>query len=73
MNLLKTSALAAALTGSLSAMAPSVSCAMAERPGSQGNRRRRLHLYGLRIVMNYAVMHEYAVDRNSWQLGRVGC
>jgi hypothetical protein len=30
-------------------------------------------IYGLRIVMNYAVMHEYAVDRNSWQLGRVGC
>jgi hypothetical protein len=44
---------------------------MAERPGSQGHRRGRLHR--LRNVMNYAVMYEYAVDRNSGQLGEVGC
>jgi hypothetical protein len=67
MNILKTSALAAAMTGSLCAMTPSVSHAQwpdireAKAIAEEG------FIYGLPIVMNYAVMYEYAVDRNSGQ------
>src|ERR1700710_95211 len=67
MNILKSSALAAALTGSLSAMTPSVSHAQwpdireAKAIAEEG------FIYGLPIVMNYAVMYEYSVDKNSGQ------
>jgi hypothetical protein len=67
MNILKTSALAAALTGSLCAMAPSVSYAQwpsileAKAIAEEG------FIYGLPLVMNYAVMNEFAVDTKSSQ------
>src|SRR5260370_40636033 len=67
MNILKTSALAAALTGSLCAMTPTVSHAQwpdireAKAIAEEG------FIYGLPIVMNYAVMYEYSVDKNSGQ------
>jgi hypothetical protein len=67
MNILKTSALAAALTGSLCAMTPGTAYAQwpdireAKAIAEEG------FIYGLPIVMNYAVMYEYAVDRNSGQ------
>src|SRR3981189_3014314 len=67
MNILKASALAAALTGSLGAMTPGVSHAQwpdireAKAIAEEG------FIYGLPIVMNYAVMYEYSVDKNSGQ------
>jgi hypothetical protein len=67
MNILKSNALAAALTGCLSAMTPSVSHAQwpdireAKAIAEEG------FIYGLPIVMNYAVMYEYSVDKNSGQ------
>ncbi|MCK1410213.1 DUF1254 domain-containing protein [Bradyrhizobium sp. 76] len=67
MNILRSSAFAAVMTGSLCAMTPSVSYAQwpdireAKAIAEEG------FIYGLPIVMNYAVMYEYAVDRNSGQ------
>src|SRR4051812_23359449 len=67
MSILKTSALATALASSLCAMTPSVSQAQwpdvieAKAIAEQG------FIYGLPIVMNYAVMYEYSVDKNSGQ------
>jgi hypothetical protein len=67
MNILKKSALAAALTGSLCTMTPSVSHAQwpnvleAEAIAEEG------FIYGLPIVMNYAVMYEFAVDTKGSQ------
>jgi hypothetical protein len=41
---------------------------MAQSRRGQGHRRGRLgFIYGLPIVMNYAVMYEYSVDKNSGQ------
>src|SRR6202158_1434029 len=60
-------ALVAALTGSICALTPNVSLAqwpnvlVAKAIAEEG------FIYGLPIVMNYAVMYEYAVDRNSGQ------
>jgi hypothetical protein len=59
--------LAAALTGSICALTPSVSHAQwpdireAKAIAEEG------FIYGLPIVMNYAVMYEYSVDKNSGQ------
>jgi hypothetical protein len=67
MSILKTTAIAVALTGSLCAMTPSVSYAQwpdireAKAIAEEG------FIFGLPIVMNYAVMYEYAVDKNSGQ------
>jgi hypothetical protein len=72
-NVLKTSALAASLTGSLCAVAPSISYAQWPNVPEARAIAEEGFIYGLRNVMNYAVMYEYAVDRNSGQLGEVGC
>jgi hypothetical protein len=73
MNILKTSALAAALTGPLCAVAPSVSYAQWPNVLEAKAIAEEGFIYGLRNVMNYAVMYEHAVDRNSGQLGEVEC
>ena len=59
--------LVAALTGSIFAMTPSVS--RAEWPDIREAKAiaEEGFIYGLPIVMNYAVMYEYSVDRNSGQ------
>lgn len=63
----RSSVLAAALTGSIFALTPSVS--QAEWPDIREAKAiaEEGFIYGLPIVMNYAVMYEYAVDRNSGQ------
>jgi hypothetical protein len=64
---IRSSVLAAALTGSIFALTPSVSQAQwpdireAKAIAEEG------FIYGLPIVMNYAVMYEYSVDKNSGQ------
>jgi hypothetical protein len=67
MNILKTSALAAALTGSLCAMAPSVSYAQWPNVLEAKAIAEEGFIYGLPLVMNYAVMNEFAVDTKSSQ------
>src|ERR1700736_4652857 len=67
MNILKKSALAAALTGSLCTMTPSVSHAQWPNVLEAKAIAEEGFIYGLPIVMNYAVMYEYSVDRNSGQ------
>jgi hypothetical protein len=67
MNILKASALAAVLTGSLSAMTPSVSHAQWPDIREAKSIAEEGFIYGLPIVMNYAVMYEYSVDKNSGQ------
>jgi len=64
---IRSSVLAAALTGSIFALTPSVS--QAEWPDIREAKAiaEEGFIYGLPIVMNYAVMYEYAVDRNSGQ------
>src|SRR5712675_954415 len=64
---IRSTVLAAALTGSIFALTPSVSQAQwpdireAKAIAEEG------FIYGLPIVMNYAVMYEYSVDKNSGQ------
>src|SRR5712675_1646132 len=64
---IRSTVLAAALTGSIFALTPSVSQAQwpdireAKAIAEEG------FIYGLPIVMNYAVMNEYSVDKNSGQ------
>jgi hypothetical protein len=64
---IRISVLAAALTGSIFALTPGVSQAQwpdireAKAIAEEG------FIYGLPIVMNYAVMYEYSVDKNSGQ------
>jgi hypothetical protein len=60
-------ALAAALLGSICALSPKV--AQAQWPDIREAKAiaEEGFIYGLPIVMNYAVMDEYAVDRNSGQ------
>jgi hypothetical protein len=67
MNILKTSALAAALAGSLCAMTPTVSQAQWPNVIEAKAIAEEGFIYGLPIVMNYAVMYEYSVDKNSGQ------
>jgi len=64
---IRSSVLAAALTGSIFALTPSVS--QAEWPDIREAKAiaEEGFIYGLPIVMNYAVMYEYSVDRNSGQ------
>jgi hypothetical protein len=67
MKILKTNALAVALTGSLCAMTPSMSHAQWPDVREAKAIAEEGFIYGLPIVMNYAVMYEYSVDRNSGQ------
>jgi hypothetical protein len=67
MNILKTSALAAALTGSLCTMTPSVSHAQWPNVLEAKAIAEEGFIYGLPIVMNYAVMYEFSVDTKNSQ------
>jgi hypothetical protein len=57
MNILKTSAMAAALTGSLSAMMPGAAHAQWPNVLEAKAIAEEGFIYGLRIVMNYAVTY----------------
>lgn len=67
-DLLRSAALAA-VTASAAKSFPAHSQTSAERPGffKAKDIAEAGFIYGLPIVMNYAVMHEYAVDRSSGQ------
>src|SRR3954466_14385080 len=54
---------------SLGAIAPRLVLAQAARPGVGGafEAAEQALIFGLPIVMNYTVMHEFAIDRNSGQ------
>ena len=67
MDILKTSALAAALTGSLCTMTPSVSHAQWPNVLEAKAIAEEGFIYGLPIVMNYAVMYEFSVDTKNSQ------
>jgi hypothetical protein len=73
-DLLRSAALAA-ITVTAAKSVPANAQAKAEWPNiiEAKNIAEEGFIYGLPIVMNYAVMYEYAVDRNSGQLGGVGC
>jgi hypothetical protein len=59
----------AALTVATMVAAPVGAQTSTDRPGFFGSKdiAEAGFIYGLPIVMNYAVMYEYAVDRNSGQ------
>jgi len=67
-DLLRSAALAA-VTASMAKSAPVQAQTSADRPGflKAKDIAEAGFIYGLPIVMNYAVMYEYAVDRNSGQ------
>src|ERR1700710_819870 len=67
-DLLRSAALAA-VTASTTKAVPAQAQATADRPGffKAKDIAEAGFIYGLPIVMNYAVMYEYAVDRNSGQ------
>ena len=67
-DLLRSAALAA-VTASMAKSAPVQAQTSADRPGLRKAKdiAEAGFIYGLPIVMNYAVMYEYAVDRNSGQ------
>src|ERR1043165_4956368 len=67
-DLLRSAALAA-ITASTAKSVPAYAQANTDRPGFFGAKdiAEEGFIYGLPIVMNYAVMYEYAVDRNSGQ------
>jgi len=67
-DLLRSAALAA-ITASTAKSLPAQAQASADRPGflKAKDIAEAGFIYGLPIVMNYAVMYEYAVDRNSGQ------
>jgi hypothetical protein len=67
-DLLRSAALAA-VTASMAKSAPVQAQISADRPGLRKAKdiAEAGFIYGLPIVMNYAVMYEYAVDRNSGQ------
>jgi hypothetical protein len=67
-DLLRSAALAA-VTASMAKSAPVQAQTSADRPGLRNAKdiAEAGFIYGLPIVMNYAVMYEYAVDRNSGQ------
>src|ERR1043165_4833862 len=67
-DLLRSAALAA-ITASTAKSVPAYAQASADRPGffKAKDIAEAGFIYGLPIVMNYAVMHEYAIDRNSGQ------
>jgi hypothetical protein len=67
-DLLRSAALAA-ITASTAKSAPLQAQTSADRPGffKAKDIAERGFIYGLPIVMNYGVMYEYAVDRNSGQ------
>src|SRR5438105_11851484 len=65
--MLRTSALAAALTGSLWTMTPGAVHAQWPNVFEAKAIAEEGFIYGLPIVMNYAVMYEYSVDKNSGQ------
>src|ERR1700722_11455471 len=64
---IRASVLAAALTGSICALTPNVVQAQWPDIGEAKAIAEEGFIYGLPIVMNYAVMYEYSVDRNSEQ------
>jgi hypothetical protein len=63
------SAALAAMTATTAKSIPALAQTSADRPGflKAKDIAEAGFIYGLPIVMNYAVMHEYAVDRNSGQ------
>jgi hypothetical protein len=67
-DLLRSAALAA-ITASTAKSIPALAQANTDRPGflKAKDIAEAGFIYGLPIVMNYAVMYEYAVDRNSGQ------
>jgi hypothetical protein len=67
-DLLRSAALAA-MTATTAKSMPAFAQASADRPGflKAKDIAEAGFIYGLPIVMNYAVMYEYAVDRNSGQ------
>ncbi|MEH2485763.1 DUF1254 domain-containing protein [Bradyrhizobium sp. AZCC 2230] len=67
-DLLRSAALAA-ITASTAKSVPAYSQTSADRPGffKAKDIAEAGFIYGLPIVMNYAVMHEYAIDRSSGQ------
>src|SRR6266852_3435682 len=67
-DLLRSAALAA-ITATTAKSIPARAQTSAERPGffAAKDIAEAGFIYGLPIVMNYAVMYEYAVDRNSGQ------
>src|SRR6202790_1485988 len=67
-DLLRSAALAA-VTASMAKSAPVQAQTSADRPGLKDAKdiAETGFIFGLPIVMNYAVMYEYAVDRNSGQ------
>src|ERR1700723_4195071 len=67
-DLLRSAALAA-ITASTAKSVPAYAQTSADRPGffKAKDIAEAGFIYGLPIVMNYAVMYEYAVDRNSGQ------
>src|ERR1700748_2931023 len=67
-DLLRSAALAA-ITATTAKSFPVLAQTSAERPGFFGAKdiAEAGFIYGLPIVMNYGVMYEYAVDRNSGQ------
>src|SRR6202047_4521817 len=64
---IRASVLAAALTGSICALTPNVVQAQWPDIGEAKAIAEEGFIYGLPIVMNYAVMYEYSVDKNSGQ------
>jgi hypothetical protein len=67
-DLLRSAALAA-ITVATTKSGPVQAQTSADRPGPVGAKdiAEAGYIYGLPLVMNYAVMHEYAVNRNSGQ------